>query len=47
MDFLTIDNLLTLAMLTLLQGVLGFDNAKAFTGSYKAWVEAGEEVTTG
>jgi rhodanese-related sulfurtransferase len=28
-------------------GVLGFDNAKAFTGSYKAWVEAGEEVTTG
>ena len=27
--------------------VLGFDNVKAFTGSYKAWVEAGEEVTTG
>ncbi len=26
MDFLTIDNLLTLAMLTLLQAVLGFDN---------------------
>ena len=28
-------------------GVLGFDNAKAFTGSYKAWTEAGEPVTTG
>lgn len=28
-------------------GVLGFDNAKAFTGSYAAWVDAGEEVTTG
>ena len=27
-------------------GVLGFDNAKAFTGSYKAWVESGEPVTT-
>ena len=27
--------------------VLGFDNVKAFTGSYKAWTEAGEEVTTG
>lgn len=27
-------------------GVLGFDNAKAFTGSYKAWTEAGEPVTT-
>lgn len=28
-------------------GVLGFDNAKAFTGSYAAWVDAGEAVTTG
>jgi len=28
-------------------GVLGFDNAKAFTGSYNAWVEAGEPVVTG
>jgi rhodanese-related sulfurtransferase len=28
-------------------GVLGFDNAKAFTGSYAAWVEAGEPVVTG
>lgn len=28
-------------------GVLGFDNAKAFTGSYLAWVEAGEPVVTG
>ncbi len=28
-------------------GVLGFDNAKAFTGSYKAWTGAGEPVTTG
>jgi rhodanese-related sulfurtransferase len=27
--------------------VLGFDNVKAFTGSYLAWTEAGEEVTTG
>jgi predicted tellurium resistance membrane protein TerC len=26
MDFLTLDNLITLAMLTLLQAVLGFDN---------------------
>jgi rhodanese-related sulfurtransferase len=25
-------------------GVLGFSNAKAFTGSYNAWVEAGEPV---
>lgn len=28
-------------------GALGFDNAKAFTGSYAAWVEAGEPVVTG
>jgi rhodanese-related sulfurtransferase len=28
-------------------GVLGFDNVKAFTGSYLAWVEAGEPVVTG
>ncbi len=28
-------------------GVLGFSNAKAFTGSYNAWVEAGEPVVTG
>jgi rhodanese-related sulfurtransferase len=28
-------------------GVLGLDNAKAFTGSYDAWVEAGEPVVTG
>lgn len=27
--------------------VLGFDNVKAFSGSYLAWTEAGEEVTTG
>ena len=27
--------------------VLGFDNVKAFTGSYLAWVEAGEPVVTG
>jgi rhodanese-related sulfurtransferase len=26
---------------------LGFDNVKAFTGSYLAWVEAGEPVVTG
>ena len=26
--------------------VLGFDTAKAFTGSYKAWTEAGEPVAT-
>lgn len=28
-------------------GVLGLDNAKAFTGSYNAWVDAGEPVVTG
>ena len=28
-------------------GVLSFDNAKAFAGSYLAWVEAGEPVVTG
>ncbi len=28
-------------------GALGFDNAKAFTGSYAAWVDAGEPVVTG
>lgn len=28
-------------------GVLGFDNVKAFTGSYAAWVDAGEPVVTG
>jgi rhodanese-related sulfurtransferase len=27
--------------------VLGFDDAKAFTGSYLAWVDAGEPVVTG
>lgn len=27
--------------------VLGFDNVKAFTGSYAAWVDAGEPVVTG
>lgn len=26
--------------------MLGFDNSKVFTGSYKAWTEAGEEVVT-
>jgi rhodanese-related sulfurtransferase len=28
-------------------GVLGFDNVKAFTGSFAAWVAAGEPVVTG
>jgi len=28
-------------------GVLGFDNVKAFTGSYAAWVAAGEPVEAG